>query len=84
MAESTYSLDDSLSHRAPDGHQLVRITDIRRGAKQFAKFIDAHVPGGREKELATVKLEECLMWAIKGIIFDTTETNDEEKDTSND
>lgn len=63
------SLAESLTNHKPDEEQIQRIEDIRRGADQFATFIDVHVPDSREKSLAKTKLEECLMWAVKGLIL---------------
>jgi hypothetical protein len=30
-------------------------------------YIDANVPKGREASLAKTKMEECVMWAVKGL-----------------
>ena len=40
---------------------------LRHAAKAFGAAVEAHVPAGREQALAITKLEECLMWAVKGI-----------------
>jgi hypothetical protein len=31
------------------------------------EYIDLHVPKGREASLAKTKMEECVMWAVKGL-----------------
>ena len=31
------------------------------------EFIDAHLPKGREASLAKTKVEEAVMWAVKGL-----------------
>jgi hypothetical protein len=40
---------------------------IREPAKELATAINSLVPEGREKSTAISKLEEVVMWAIKGI-----------------
>jgi hypothetical protein len=37
-----------------------------RGLDLFNAIID-HVPAGREQSLARTKLEEAVMWAVRGI-----------------
>ena len=36
-------------------------------AQSLLDFIDEKVPAGREKSLAVTKLEESIMWAVKGL-----------------
>ena len=40
---------------------------IKDNALTMMEFIDEHVPKGREASLAKTKLEEAVMWAVKGI-----------------
>ncbi len=42
------------------------VVDIKRKAEDLARLMDA-APVGRERSLAMTKLEESVMWAVKGI-----------------
>lgn len=74
------SLAESLTNHKPDEEQIQRIEDVRRGADQFATFIDVHIPDSREKSLAKTKLEECVMWAVKGLILPSNNPTKEDND----
>ena len=64
MAEQ---VENSFTYHAPKDSQPVRYVDLRDTAKELAKKILTMVPPGREQSLAITKLEECIMWANKGI-----------------
>lgn len=80
------ALDRSLSHQAPKldtasgEDQVARIEALRAAAKVFGLAIEEKVgarleatgvaKGSREKSLAITKLEEALMWAVKGIVLE--------------
>jgi hypothetical protein len=40
---------------------------IKDQALTMMEFIDARVPKGREASLAKTKMEEAVMWAVKGL-----------------
>jgi len=42
------------------------VEGIKTCAEDLERFIDA-MPAGRKRSLAITKLEESVMWAIKGI-----------------
>jgi hypothetical protein len=42
------------------------IAEIKNGAWELHELIEFYVPK-RERELAQARLEECVMWAVKGI-----------------
>jgi hypothetical protein len=56
-------------------HQYRVLSDEEKEAMLWLKdqgltmmeFISEHVPNGREASLAKTKLEECVMWAVKGL-----------------
>jgi len=73
------SLAESLTIHSPNQEQIDRIEDVRRGADQFATLIDVHIPDSREKSLAKTKLEECVMWAVKGLILPSNQGPKEPK-----
>ena len=43
---------------------MVRVNDL---GLDFITAIDACVPHGRERSLAKTKVEEAVMWAVKGL-----------------
>lgn len=43
---------------------MVELKDIGAG---FVKAVDRVVPAGREAALARTKIEEAVMWAVKGL-----------------
>lgn len=60
-------IDNSFTYHAPKNDQPARYVLLRDSAKQLAVEIMENVPEGRERSLAITKLEECIMWANKGI-----------------
>lgn len=42
------------------------INDIKTGAEMLEEVINK-IPASREKSIAITKLEETVMWAVKGI-----------------
>jgi hypothetical protein len=62
------SRNDHLNHR-PDEAGIAKIAELRRAIINLDSLIDQLVPNSREKSLAQTKLEECRMWAVKGIVL---------------
>jgi hypothetical protein len=60
--------NDHLNHK-PDAEGIATCEDIRRVVIRLDELITAAVPKGREQSLALTKLEECRMWAIKGVVL---------------
>lgn len=60
-------IEKSFTYHAPKGDQPDRYVLLRDTAKMLANMIVDKVPPGREQALAITKLEECIMWANKGI-----------------
>lgn len=58
----------NLNHHKPDEDDQKNIKDLRNACKDFACMVSDRVPDGRAKSLAQTKLEECLMWAVKGLV----------------
>ena len=56
-------------------HQYRVLTDAEKASMTTLKdcglemlaIIDRHVPKGREASLAKTKIEEAVMWAVKGL-----------------
>lgn len=53
----------------PSAETLPHIENLRIAADSFHQLIEASVPNSRERSLAFTKLEECLMWAVKGVVL---------------
>lgn len=51
----------------PKEGQPERYEKIRDQARELAYFIHLNVPDSREKDIAFIKLEECVMWANAAI-----------------
>ena len=60
-------LENRFTYHPPKGDQAVRYAEIRARAKDFAAFIVALTPEGREKSLAVTKIEEAVFWANAAI-----------------
>lgn len=56
-------------YQAPTPENVQQITDVREALKAAHAVILERVPPSRERSLAITKLEECSMWANKGIVF---------------
>jgi hypothetical protein len=72
MASTTAAaaLERSLTNVPPASDKTVgRIEHLRSVAKAYGFALLATVPEGRERALAVTKLEESLMWGIKGIVL---------------
>lgn len=57
-------IDHRFTYHPPEGKaQVQKYTELRAGARGFAKLVNKHCPDGREKSLAITKIEEAVMWA---------------------
>lgn len=63
------SRQDHLNHK-PNAQGIELIETLKRAVINLDEAIQATMLDGREKSLALTKLEECRMWAVKGIVFD--------------
>lgn len=53
--------------RLLDDHEKAAVDDIKSKAEILARSIEDGTPESRERSLAMTKLEEAVMWAVKGI-----------------
>jgi len=60
-------LDNRFSYHAPEPGQPEIYQSIRAQARQFAEFINALCPEGREKSLAVTHIEEAVFWSNAAI-----------------
>lgn len=73
-------LAKSLTHQVPrTADQLNRITVLRESAARFGEALEACTKTSREQSLAITRLEEALMWSIKGVVLETATLPIEEK-----
>ena len=56
-------IENNFMYHAPKNGQAEKYDQLRSKAKELAYLIDELCPNGREKALATTKLEESIMWA---------------------
>jgi len=60
----------SLTNHTPTPGTLGLIEGVRSLAKDLAHVITHSVKDRRERSLAITKLEETVMWAVKGLVLD--------------
>jgi hypothetical protein len=54
-------------YHKPKAGQNEKYETLRAKAKEFAYLVDDFCPGGKEREISMVKLEESVMWANAAI-----------------
>lgn len=70
-------LTRSLQHHVPGPEQMKRIERLRAAATVFAEEMETsnvpndRTPASRCRAVAATKLEESVMWAVKGIVLET-------------
>lgn len=65
--ERTVNNDVRHQYRVLNDEEKRAMTAIKDCGLDFLKLIDSVVPKGREASLAKTKIEEAVMWAVKGI-----------------
>ena len=53
-------------YRELTANEIVAIEDIKDAAAELETRIEIAIPNGRHRALAMAKLEEAVMWAVKG------------------
>ena len=61
-------IERNFSHIPTRTEDIPKFDELRATTKELAYCIELLVPDGRDKSLAMTKLEECLQWAILGIV----------------
>lgn len=71
-------IDRSLTNIKPSEAAIADIEDFREVAKGLNDALFTLVPESRERSIAVQKLEELVMWAVKGIVLaaDTSDSDD--------
>ncbi len=62
-------LERSLTNITPDAAVIENIEELREAFKSTGAALLALSPFSRERSLAITKLEEAVMWAIKGLVL---------------
>lgn len=60
-------IQNDFTYHPPKGDQTTRYENIRNQAKEFALFLTANTPAGREQSLALTNLEQTVFWANAAI-----------------
>ena len=55
------------TYRKLSDDEVQSMAEVKEAAKTLEDLINATVPPGRHCSLAQTKLEEAVMWAVKGI-----------------
>ena len=55
------------THHPPFGTQVERYAKLRNQGRELASLICGKVPESRERDVALMRLQECIMWANAGI-----------------
>lgn len=61
-------INDHLNHK-PDEEGISKCEKLRLKIIELDDLIQQEVVNSREKSIALTKLEECRMWAIKGVVI---------------
>lgn len=65
------SIERSLTNQTPSNVNPIQFDTIRSKAKDFARAVITMSTASREQILALRKIEEAVMWAIKGVVLNT-------------
>ena len=60
-------IENNFMYHKPKAGQNEKYETLRAKAKEFAYLVDDLCPGGKEREISMVKLEESVMWANAAI-----------------
>lgn len=60
----------SMTNIRPSEDQIKRIEDLRESYKSIVLSLAGNCNNSRELNIATEKLEESLMWAVKSIVLE--------------
>jgi hypothetical protein len=65
--ERTVNNDVRHQYRVLSDAEKETMVWIKDQGLTMMEYIEAHVPKGREASLAKTKIEEAVMWAVKGL-----------------
>ena len=65
--ERTVNNDVRHQYRVLSDVEKAGMVRIKDAGAAFLREIDRSIPAGREASLAKTKLEEAVMWAVKGL-----------------
>jgi hypothetical protein len=65
--ERTVNNDVRHQYRVLSDDEKFAMVRLKNAGLEFLKLVDQYVPKGREASLAKTKIEEAVMWAVKGL-----------------
>ena len=66
-----------INHR-PTTEGIKKIEELRYAADALHTVIESTGGPSRERSIALTKLEECLMWAVKGLVLNDPNSTPQE------
>ena len=64
--EDVDKMFSDIKYQSASGRTTVSL--LRTSASMLAQHINDHCPESREKSVAIIKLQECIMWATESVI----------------
>ena len=62
-------LEELFGYHNPNSEQALRMDAIRESAKQFARTVIKHMPGGRDRRAVIRKIREAAMTANQCVMI---------------
>lgn len=70
------AIERSMTNVTPDAPTIEAIESVRALAKSLAFGILHDSKASREQSLALIHLEDCVMWAVKGLVLNGVDSNE--------
>lgn len=68
-----HDLEKSLTNHPPTPEKIEAIELIRQVGIAFGRTIIENAPSSAQRTIAVRKLEESVMWAVKGVVLEDIE-----------
>ena len=69
MGPDEVEVKDSMENHTPNDEQIQIIENLRNAYKEVRTILKEQTLDGREQSIALTRLEDSLMWAVKGVIL---------------
>lgn len=70
MGDGVYTIRPEFSSHDLRDVGRARIDDVKAAFSTLLNVIEANIPPGRERSIATTHLQDACMWAARGIAID--------------